>query len=135
MSVSHTAYSTSRGDKDGTKEAHHQNAKHLRNQPPIPTDSAPVFQQLSLRALHIIHHILGVGVDPLDHLALFRHHSRQLAEDAAEFADGALDGFDGLAALLDVGIACGRGWLSFFHEEKLRVGGVLTATIGSQRGR
>jgi hypothetical protein len=57
--------------KHSKERGYHQNSKHLGHQPSIPTNSAPVFEQFSLRALNIIHHIFCVGVYPLYHLALF----------------------------------------------------------------
>ena len=93
----------------------HEHAKHLRHKPTIPLHPAPILEQLSLRTLHIRHHVLHIIIDARDLLALLGHQLRQLAEDARQLRDGGLDGGDGLAARLHVGVGP-----ALLHEQQLR---------------
>lgn len=40
-------------------------------------------------------HVVNVGVDALDQVALFGNHCGELLEDVTDFVDGALDALDG----------------------------------------
>ena len=66
---------------------YHEDTEHLGNEPPVTLYTTPVLHQLALRTFDIVHDILGVGIDALNLLTLFRHHLRQLAEDATKFLD------------------------------------------------
>ena len=44
----------------GTPESTYQHAKHLGYQPPVARDSGPVFEQLFLRPLDVVHHVFSV---------------------------------------------------------------------------
>jgi len=100
-----------------SQKENHQHPKHLGNQPAIPTHPPPILQQFPLRTLHIIHHILRIRIDPLNHLTLLTHHTRQLTKDPPQLRDRALDGLDGLATLLDVRVLR----LRLLHHQQLRV--------------
>ena len=47
----------------------HQNAEHFGDKPAVARDSRPVFHEFALRALDVVDHVFGVGVDSLDHFA------------------------------------------------------------------
>ncbi len=44
----------------GIPESTYQHAKHLGYQPPVARDSGPVFEQLFLRPLDVVHHVFSV---------------------------------------------------------------------------
>lgn len=55
--------------RKGEGDGYHQNAKHLRNQPPVPGYPGPVLHEFPLGAFDVLDHVFGVGVDSLDHFA------------------------------------------------------------------
>merc|ERR1711964_161316 len=112
--IGYTALSCNENPEE---KENHQYTEHLSNQPAIARYPRPVLQQLSLRTLHVIYHIFGVGIDSLDHFNLFRNHRCQLSKNASKFTNRPFNGLDCFASLLNVCILR----LSFFHHQYLLI--------------
>ena len=105
------------------------NKKNTINTPNIfatnhrfPCTLPPILDQLPLRSHDVIDYVLCVRVDPLDHLALFADHGRELPEDGAQLVDSAFDRLDGLPALRYVLVGS-----RLLHEKQLLVRGAARA--------
>ena len=57
-----------RGGKGGTPESTYQHPKHLGYQPPVARDSGPVFEQLFLRPLDVVHHVFSVDIKRVSYM-------------------------------------------------------------------
>lgn len=94
--------STHLADENPQQEENHKDSEHLDYKPAVAADSAPVFEQLSLRSADVRYDILGIRINSLDHLSLLGNHFCQLCEYTPQFMDGGFDGRYGIGTTVEI---------------------------------